>query len=99
MSEKNSPEWLQEECEYSLLQRYECSHCMEVDDSDITPDHDYEIVAMFPSQFAGYCTLVDIHRIRKGDRVAKIRLADNPLISIPGVACGICALDLPRAKS
>jgi hypothetical protein len=86
-------------CDYSLLHKYECSHCLGTDDSDITPDHDYEIVAYFPSQFGGYCNLVDVHKIRKGDKVAKIRLADNPMVSIPGVACTICALDIPRAKS
>lgn len=98
MTDLHTKEWLQEECEYSLLQRYECSHCMEVDDSDIIPDHDYEIVAVFPSQFGGYCNLEIAHRIRKGDRVSKIRRADNPMVPLPGVACSFCTLDIPRAK-
>lgn len=71
---------------------------MEVDDSDIIPDHDYEIVAVFPSQFGGYCNLEIAHRIRKGDRVSKIRRADNPMVPLPGVACSFCTLDIPRAK-
>lgn len=89
---------MMEICDFSLLHRYECSHCTGVDDSDITPDHEYEITSNFPSQFGGYCTLNDSHRIRKGDRVSKLRLADNPLISVPGVACSLCSLDIPRAK-
>jgi hypothetical protein len=69
-----------------------------MDDSDLTPDHEYEIVANFRSKFSGYCTLNDSHRIRKDERVSKIRRADNPLISIPGVACSVCSMDIPRAK-
>lgn len=91
-------EWLGEECSYSLLPKGMCSHCMGVEDADITPDHEYEIVALFPSQFGGYCTLEPSHRIRKGDRVSKLRRADNPMISVPGVACSVCTLDIPRAK-
>lgn len=89
---------LTEICDFSLLHRYECAHCMTLDDSDITPDHDYEVVAYFPSQFSGWCTIEDSHRIRKGDRVSKIRLADNPMVSIPGVACAMCTRDIPKAK-
>jgi hypothetical protein len=70
-----------------------------MDDSDIIPDHEYEIVALFPSQYAGYCTIFDMHRFRKGDKVAKIRRADNPMVTIPGVACSVCALDIPRARA
>jgi hypothetical protein len=88
---------MNEICEWSLMHRYECAHCLEPD-ADITPDHEYEIVSNFPSQFGGYCNLEESHRIRKGDRVSKIRRADNPLISIPGVTCRICSLDIPRAK-
>jgi hypothetical protein len=93
-----TPEQLQEVCDFSLLYRYECAHCTTMDDSDITPDHDYEIVTIFPSQFGGYCTLDDRHRIRKGDRVSKLRRADNPMVSVPGVACQYCTLDLPKAR-
>lgn len=69
-----------------------------MDDDDLMPDHEFEITSNFPSQFAGYCTLNDTHRIRKGERVSKLRRADNPLISVPGVACSICSLDIPRAR-
>jgi len=68
------------------------------DDSDIIPDHDYEIVSNFPSQFTGYCNIEERHRIRKGERVSKLRRADNPLVIIPGVACSLCSMDFPRAK-
>lgn len=91
-------QWLNETCDYSLLHRYECAHCMNVDDSDITPDHDYEVTAIFAAQFASTCTLNESHRIRKGDRVGKLQYADNPYISIPGVACKYCTTDYPRAK-
>lgn len=92
-------EWLNETCDWSLMHRYECAHCMNIDDSDIEPDHEYEITAIFPSQFGGYCTIEPSHRIRKGDRVSKIQRADNPMIVIPGVACSVCTLDFPRAKN
>lgn len=95
----HTDEWLQETCDYSLLHRYECAHCMNIDDSDITPDHDYEIVSIFPSQFGGVCNLEPAHRIRKGDRVSKIRRADNPMVPLSGVACSYCTLEFPRAKS
>ncbi len=72
---------------------------MDTEDADIIPDHEYEIVAVFPTQFSGYCTLVDMHKIRKGDRVGKVRRADNPTIVLPGVACKYCILDYPRAKA
>lgn len=69
-----------------------------MDDSDITPELEYEVVSIFPSQFAGTCNIDDRHRIRKGDRVGKLRLSDNPMVPIPGVACKYCTTDYPRAK-
>lgn len=71
---------------------------MEYDDEDITPDHEYELVAVFPSQFSGYCTLDERHKIKKRDRVGKLRRADNPMVSVPGVTCKFCTLDFPKAK-
>lgn len=71
---------------------------MTTDDEDIIPNHEYEIVAMFRSQFSGWCTLVDVHKIRKNDLVGKLQRADNPTVSVPGVACPICCLDIPRAR-
>lgn len=67
-------------------------------DEDIIPDHEYEVINVFPSQFNGFCTLDFGHKIRRGDRVVKLQRADNPLVPVPGVACKICALDIPRAK-
>ena len=92
-------DYWQEECDFSLLKRYECAHCKGDDDSDIIPDHEYEVTATFPSQFGGYCNIEEGHRFRKGDRVAKLRRADNPMVNVPGVACPICVLDLPRARA
>lgn len=72
---------------------------MEYDDSDIIPDHEYEVVATFKSLYAGECTLDERHTYRKGNRVGKLRRADNPMVSISGVACPLCLMDLPRAKA
>lgn len=94
-----TPEQLQEDCEFSLMKRYECAHCMGIDDSDITPEHEYEIVAKFPSQFGGYCTIEEGHRYRKGEWVYKLRRADNPMVGIPGVACKFCASEFPYARA
>ena len=67
-------------------------------DEDITPAHDYEVLAVFPSQFSGVCTLNMTHKIRRGDFVSKIQRADNPFIPISGVACSMCTRDFPKAK-
>jgi len=72
---------------------------MTTDDEDLIPDHEYEIIATFRSQFSGWCGLVDVHKIRKGDLVAKLQRADNPMVSVPGVACKTCMLDIPRART
>lgn len=69
-----------------------------MDDSDIIPDHEYEVSSTFLSQFSGICNLYEGHRIRKGDRIGKLQRADNPMIQLPGVACKWCITDYPRAK-
>lgn len=89
---------LDRECEFSLLPEATCSHCTGHDDSDLLADSDYEITALFTAQFAGTCTIDSEHRIRRGDRIAKVQHADNPMLPVPGVACSACVLDLPRAK-
>ena len=55
----------------------------------------YEIVGRtFESQFHGRCTLDRDHKIKRGDRVARIQRKDNPMLPIAGVVCKLCLGDL-----
>lgn len=69
-----------------------------MNDEDLELDHEYEWTAKFWSQYSGYCTLNPDHRFKKGELVAKIQKADNPFITITGVACKHCLLDIPKAQ-
>jgi hypothetical protein len=60
----------------------------------------YEIVGkVWESQFPGHCTVEYEHKIRRGDQVARVRRADNPMLPVGGVACTTCIKLLPRAKN
>lgn len=60
---------------------------------------DYEVLGRwFPAQFVGRCTLDYDHKIRLGDKVARVQRTDNPMLPVPGVACEKCLKILPRAK-
>lgn len=58
----------------------------------------FEVTNTFLSQFSGRCTINEDHLVRKGDKVGKVRKADNPMIPIRGVCCKACVFDFPRAK-
>lgn len=49
----------------------------------------------FEALFSGRCTIDRNHKIRKGDEVSRVKLKDNPLIPIPGVACKSCVILMP----
>lgn len=91
------------ECPFSGLPRYTCSHCTG-DVEEPTPvygkhDEDYEILGrIFEAKFAGHCTIEYDHRIRRGDSVARVQRADNPMLPVAGVACASCVKILPRAS-
>lgn len=58
---------------------------------------EYEVVGRpFQAQFSGYCAVDYDHRIKRGDRVARIQRADNPMIPVTGVACPMCLRILPK---
>lgn len=55
----------------------------------------YEIVGRtFESQFSGRCTLDPEHKIKRGQRVARVQRKDNPMLPVGGVACRLCIDEL-----
>lgn len=59
----------------------------------------FEVIGRaFDSQFTGRCTIEYDHRIRRGDLVARVQRADNPMLPVPGVACAACVKVLPRGR-
>lgn len=68
------------------------------DDSDLNPETDFEIVAVFEAQFHGFCAVDRAHVVKRGDRVSKVQHADNPMVPVAGVACKACTWALPRAS-
>lgn len=62
-------------------------------------DEKYEVIGRtFEAQYSGHCTVEYRHRIRRGDTVARVQKADNPMLPVPGVACSLCVKLLPRGK-
>lgn len=89
------------ECEFSGLPQATCAHCTgDVDeDFDITPEDEFEIVAVFEAQWSGHCTIDWDHpKIYRGDKVSKVQRTNNPFIPVTGVACKHCTKELPYAK-
>lgn len=85
-----------EECEFSLLPKAFCSHCTGDDEAEL--EQDWELIVIgrkFPAQFPGYCVVNDDHRIRLGDKVARVGRSDNPMRPVSGVACEKCVRLLP----
>lgn len=61
-------------------------------------EREYEILGkVFLSQFPGVCRVDPDHKIRRGDKVARVQYADNPMIPVTGVACSQCLILLPKA--
>lgn len=94
---------LMEECEYSQLPRFACAHCTgddnPVEEHPDPDDDEYEIKGRpFDARFPGRCAIDYDHQIRKGDLVAFIQYAANPLRPVQGVACSACVRVLPRAR-
>lgn len=88
------------ECEFSGLPKFACSHCTgdELGDEPDTHEIEYEVKGRpFDARFPGRCTIDYDHQIRKGDLVAYVQRADNPMMPVQGVACQACVKSLPRA--
>lgn len=57
----------------------------------------YEIIGRpFKSQFRGTCTLDRDHEIKRGELVARVQRADNPMLVVGGVACKMCISEMKR---
>lgn len=89
-------------CLFSDLPMATCSHCRGDDLEDLTSDweeNDFEIVGrVFETAFRSVCRVNDEHTVRKGDKVARLRHGDNPMLPVSGVACAACTKELPRAR-
>ena len=82
---------MEERCWLTDLPEHLCSHCKR--------DQDYEVIGrVWKSQFSGDCTVDSRHHIRRGENVARVQYANNPMIPVPGVACSVCLRELPRAR-
>ncbi len=44
----------------------------------------------FMTMYPGNCTVDYEHIIKRGERVARVRRADNPMLPVSGVACYRC---------
>lgn len=87
----------EDRCENTELPKAWCAHCLGTPDLDM--EEEYEVLGRpFDSQFPGRCTIDYDHKIRRGDLVARVQRADNPMLPVTGVACGACVRVLPRVK-
>jgi len=71
------------------------------DENPESPDDDdveFEILRTFPAQYHGFCTIERAHKIKRGDIVAVVQRADNPMLPVKGVACRSCVSILPHAS-
>lgn len=93
---------MDKECLFSGLPMGTCAHCRGDDLDDLLADDgdpdDYEVTAIFDSQYHGRCTINSDHRIRPKDRIGYVQHADNPMLPVRGVACQACIRDMRRAK-
>lgn len=86
-----------DECEMSGLPKDWCAHCRGSVEIDI--EEEFEVLSRsFEAQFPGRCTLDYDHVIKRGDLVARVQHAGNPMRPVQGVACSKCVKMLPRAK-
>ena len=101
-----------EECSYSGMLRYECSHCTGDKLGDEKPaapqygnldpsldESDFEVIGRtFEARYPGRCAVNYDHKIKLGTKVARIQRVGNPFQPVPGVACQSCIRELPKAK-
>lgn len=84
-------------CEMSDLPRSWCAHCKGMTEED--PAEGFEVVGRtFEAMYPGRCTIDEDHVVKRGSTVARVRLASNPMLPQPGVACASCVKILPRAR-
>lgn len=92
-----------EECDFSGLPRVFCAHCQGHKEEKPSvygndDEDEFEIIGrVFDAQFPGHCTIDYDHRIKRGDRVARVQRIDNPMIPVTGVACSACVKVLSHA--
>lgn len=84
-------------CELTELPPAWCAHCQGT--PDLEEEDSFEVLGRpFDAQFPGRCTIDYDHNIRRGDLVARVQRADNPMLPVQGVACSACVRILPRVK-
>lgn len=93
-----------ETCDFSELPKVFCAHCkgdkLGDEKKPVFGNDDpaeFEIERVLIAQYNGICTIDKDHSVRRGDRVAIVHRADNPMLKIQGVACKDCVKLLPHA--
>lgn len=60
-------------------------------------EHEYEVLRVIQVSYPATCNMDDRHRIRPGDKGARLQRADNPMWPVPGLACIKCIKGMPRS--
>jgi hypothetical protein len=60
-------------------------------------NHEYEVLRLLVVSYPSTCIADDRHRIRPGDKAARLQRADNPMWPVPGLVCYKCAKGMRRA--
>ena len=78
-------------CEITELPQAWCAHCRKTPELDEVFAEDYVLSGRaFEARYHGRCAIDYDHTIRRGDLVAYVKHADNPMLPVPGVACAAC---------
>lgn len=91
-----------DECDFSGLPQALCSHCTGAVEEKApvygNDEEEFEVLGrVFEAQFSGRCTIDYGHKIRRGDRVARVQRVANPMLPVAGVACAMCVKVLPHS--
>lgn len=78
-------------CEITELPQAWCAHCRKTPELETIPTEDYTLAGRtFTAMYSGRCAIDPDHTVRRGDTVAYVKLVDNPMLPVPGVACAAC---------
>lgn len=91
-----------EDCPKTGLPMAFCSHCTGDDEREAIEareEREYLLKGWpFLAQFPGRCAVDEDHPVKKGSKVSRVIRADNPLLTVPGVACTACVRDLDKMQ-
>lgn len=58
---------------------------------------EFEVFSTFQAIYNSTCTINNSHKIKRNDRIGRVRRISNPLLPVPGYACQGCLKLLPRS--